>query len=211
MFEFKSSDILEELRKHYSKLKGIVNEPRSKWYSISYIYFIDYFKGLDEITKEDLIFGISMVYSWMPTIPGVKIKEFLEKEDIELFKSILENKNDFDEKKSIERIKKNVNNSLIGASKLIHFLNPEKYPMWDKNIRELLKMRESIDDYLKYRKYCNELINSPEYEKMKEVFRKIHENPDMNSYSDYRIIEQCLWLLAKVKKLSKKEKNTQTS
>lgn len=94
-------------------------------------------------------------------------------------------------------MKKIVNNSMVGASKLMHFLNPDKYPMWDSNICEYLNYREqSVEDYISYQQDCDELINSPEYPEIRHSFLRIYPEEAKGDYSDYRSIEQCLRLLA---------------
>jgi len=206
-----ASLILDRLKNKKKGLKKNIKENSYiNWYLDSYEHFIDYFKKLDKITEKDVIFGISMTYSWMPTNPKVKIKTELEQKDLELFNNIKRNKDKNSEIKSIERIKKLFNcESLISISKLIHFLNPNKYPIWDTKIIKYLNnefeqfeknklSNKSIDDYLFFKKFCDKLKNSEEYKKIEKVFFEIYKEhkEKVNSYSKCRIIEQCLWLLA---------------
>jgi len=36
--------------------------------------------------------------------------------------------------KELDALKACINNSLVGASKLLHFINPEQYAIWDSKI-----------------------------------------------------------------------------
>ena len=108
------------------KRKGI---SKDSWFDESIIIFQN--QRLE--SKDDLIKLIAFAYSWMPTIPS------FNKEDID-FECILENlkklkKNeDFD----IQALPKNLipltNYSIVGASKVLFFVNPITIPIIDSRL-----------------------------------------------------------------------------
>ena len=93
-------------------------------YLISYPHFINYFKNLERISLENMIIGISFTYSWMPTILKSMKLENTEKAIILLNKVKRGKILSVDE---LLILKETFNNSLVGSSKLLHFINPEKY------------------------------------------------------------------------------------
>src|SRR5690606_30838773 len=100
------------------------------FYKNTYPYFIDYFKNIDKIKMEHFIIGLSFTYSWMPTIPsnsnfsnGDEVTKILNKAKLgEVLLSEYE----------LGKLQIACNNSLIGVSKLLHFINPHKYGIWDR-------------------------------------------------------------------------------
>ena len=106
------------------------NENPEHSYHKSCFHFINYFAGRNEITEQDLVIGSNFTYGWMPTI--LKFKS----EDFELAVSAL------NRAKAAARIssadimvlKGLINNSLVGVSKLLHFINPQVYAIWDSRV-----------------------------------------------------------------------------
>lgn len=113
------SGCLENMNDHYNK---------------SYYHFVEYFKDKQEITEHDLVIGANFSYGWMPTILNFKSEDF--------DKSVLI----LNEAKKSERIlddqlitlKQLINNSLVGVSKLLHFVNPNVYAIWDSRVCKFL-------------------------------------------------------------------------
>lgn len=72
----------------------------------------------------------------------------------------------------LETVKKVINNSIIGTSKLLHFINPSLYPIWDSRICKLLLNKSSYsvvsktDNYVDYFECCNNLIANTEFDKL---------------------------------------------
>ncbi len=113
----------------------------------------------------DVIRLIAFAYSWMPTIPKIP-----EKVDSSKVVAILQRlKSDAtDLEKSLPELIALVNNSIVGTSKVLFFLNPTLYPILDSrtvkgwNLRlmkyglDKLSLDSSIDKlvetYLYYRK-----------------------------------------------------------
>jgi len=102
-------------------------------YIRSYPHMLEYFHDIPQLTAKDVVVGAHMVYGWMPTIVhlnknGAKLEDVIP---------ILQSAKDGDvalNTNELEVVKKCVNNSIVGASKLLHFINPEQYPIWDSKI-----------------------------------------------------------------------------
>ncbi|MFP7655376.1 hypothetical protein [Chryseobacterium proteolyticum] len=119
---------LEELKQIIPNIK--LEEDNS--YLISYPYFINYFKLKDRLSKQDLICGVFMIYGWMPTI--LKNIDCTDIDKIvDLFNKAKSSDNILTEIE-IENLKPFTNKSLVGLSKLLHFINPNVYPIWDSKI-----------------------------------------------------------------------------
>lgn len=127
---------------------------KRKWsYIISYPYFLDYFKKTDKIVNADLIIGGSFTYGWMPTTIVWKDQNF---DTVVALLNKAKSRLAFLTKEELSTIKSLVNGSIVGTSKLLHFINPVDYPIWDSKIHKLIKNTEKrsstndVDVYLEY-------------------------------------------------------------
>lgn len=130
LIEKSTQEIIEQL---VFIAKGF--ESNKENYLVSYPHFLNYFKNLESINLENLIIGISFTYSWMPTIlKSIK----LQNPDVII--SILNNvKNGKQiEEDELLLLKTVFNNSLVGTSKLLHFINPNQYAIWDSRVFKFL-------------------------------------------------------------------------
>lgn len=106
-------------------------DPKIKSYFQTYPHFIEYFKNQNHISLHDVVIGISFTYSWMPTI----LKSIDLKDEKTLVDVINRAKRGEDLSiKDLEYLKSVFNNSLVGTSKLLHFVNPEKFAIWDSKV-----------------------------------------------------------------------------
>ena len=94
-------------------------------------------------TEDTCILLAHIVYGWMPGIltlgsgkKQLSIENIIGK-DARIIASLL-NHDDFlspdTASKQIGKLKAFVNNSLVGASKFLHFIYPDYYAMWDSNV-----------------------------------------------------------------------------
>ena len=177
-------------------IKRLINvadnlKPEIKSFFISYPYYLQYFKDLPggEIKIENVIIGISFTYSWMPTIlKNINIKN---ESKILLILNKAKKGDDLNDD-DLEPLKTAFNNSLVGTSKLLHFINPEKFAIWDSRVfRNLYKEEphkyklEKPDSYLKYLEYLNELKEEFGF----TDFKRIMEEKVGYSISDLRALE----------------------
>lgn len=152
-----------------------------------YSEFIEFFKSKDVLVYNDIIVATHMVYGWMPTMLRINTKEI----DQVL---VLLNKVKKGHSASLEELgllRAMINNSMVGPSKLLHFISPEKYAIWDSRIFRYItgKVNQSqiskAINYFGYLEGINSLVNQP-------GFLRIHEyvQSEMNvEYSKLRTAE----------------------
>ena len=134
---------------------------------ISYVEFINYFKNINLIDKHNLIIGINFTYGWMPTIFEFKNYQFQDAINVLNKVKLSEGITD----KEIFFLTNMFNNSLVGTSKLLHFINPEKYAIWDSRVYRYLflnkepnyKTISNVNIYLSYLEFCKFISNSNEF------------------------------------------------
>ncbi len=141
-------------------------EPIQDSYSASYPEFLKYFNDINgQLTDHHLVIGSHFVYGWMPTIVKLKISELGEVLTA-LNKAKAGGKLKADE---LVLLKKCINNSIVGASKLLHFINPNIYAIWDSRIHRYStgkKSQYSVNNSQTYLNYLNtlwKLIDQPEF------------------------------------------------
>lgn len=153
---------IDDLKNRVNCFKTIGNLTYDK----SYIYFLKYFENKDKLTEEDLIISANFTYGWMPTILNFKNSNFNECVDI---LNISKTKNRL-EKIEIENLKRLINNSLVGTSKLLHFINPDKYAIWDSRVCRFLSENthkyfiEKTDIFFEYLDICDNLTSHDDYQ-----------------------------------------------
>ena len=174
--KFRGSVPFDKFNKDGMKFRASEN----KAYYTSYIDFIEYFKNTTEITKHNLIIGISFAYSWMPTIFDFRSDSFDEALPI-LNRAKLGN---IPSNSELETLKGLFNNSLVGTSKLLHFINPEKFAIWDSKVYFYLTKNVAHNNrigncksYLCYLEFCKELTQRKEYDEVHELICKQVDYP----------------------------------
>lgn len=182
--EMDKNDFLERLEIIAEKYEP---EKDEYFYKNTYWYFVDYFKNIDKIEINHFIIGLCFTYSWMPTIPNNS--NFSNNDEV---LKIL-NKAKLGESSlsgyELEKLQIACNNSLIGVSKLLHFINPHKYAIWDRKVTKFLNngsvfYKYNAENYLAYLLFLNEL-------KEEVLFEKIFENmkKKVGNVSEYRALE----------------------
>lgn len=97
---------------------------------LSYPEFLKYFSDIKTITRHNLTIGINFTYGWMPTIFDFRSDNFDEALDI-LNEAKIGNKPTTD---NLVLLKGLLNNSLVGTTKLLHFINPDNFAIWDSRV-----------------------------------------------------------------------------
>lgn len=139
----------ENIKKDSEKLILIDNDS----YIESYVEFIKYFENINVIEKHHLIIASHFVYGWMPTIIHLNTKE-LERV---LFLLNAAKSGKILTEQELEILKYCVNNSMVGTSKLLHFINPRIYAIWDRRIYRYLTGEKSSYGIGNPRKYLEYL------------------------------------------------------
>lgn len=162
-------------------------------YLKTYPTFIQYFKKLQEIDEDNMIIGISLVYSWMPTI--------LKKLDLTNTKQLTDILNEVKSGKLINAeelklLKHSFNNSMVGTSKLLHFINPERYTIWDSKVYQSLHGKtpynDSVNKTERYFKYLEWIENIKKEDSFKSFYETM-KNLLGNDITANRAIEYALF------------------
>lgn len=163
-----------------------------------YQYYINFFKEKEVLTESDVVIGVGFTYSWMPTI----LKK-LNLSKLDKVTSILNNV-----KQRVEisdddflLLKEFSNNSLVGASKLLHFINPEEYAIWDSRVFKFLNNNEAAHKYKLekvhvYREYLSYLNNLKTSGTLDDIVATLKTKIGY-SISDYRALELMFFLGSK--------------
>ena len=155
---------IQEIIKKNNDVKTLIKkiEPGTlgSSYIKSYESILDFFNDI-QLNENSLIQGAHMVYGWMPTILNIN-KHDLDTQNVIL--SLKKIHKEIDEA-NLNVIRKFMNNSTVGASKLLHFMYPEKYPIWDSKICEIITGKshyqkiQNIPFYINYCQAIQNLIN----------------------------------------------------
>ena len=153
---------------------------------------INFFKNIQVFTKENLIQGFYMVYSFMPTIGDISNTNYQE-----CTKIINNVKNHiFPSNSDLNNLSSLTNNSLVGASKLLHFINPDMIPIFDSRVcRYLVKgnpgnLVTKTDFFIQYVDFCESVISHKEF----DIIRKKVSHIFQYKISDLRICEFIMYL-----------------
>jgi hypothetical protein len=158
-------------------------------YLLTYSHFVNYFKNLETINLENLIIGISFTYSWMPTI----LKSIKLENQEEILINLNKVKNGYKMNESqLSTLKSAFNNSLVGTSKLLHFINPKQYAIWDSRVFRFINNEEphkykleKPETYLKYLDFIEDIKN----EKTFTNFYELMKHKVGFEITEYRAIE----------------------
>lgn len=164
---FKENIDINRLSKDEKNL--IIPNDRSDF--ISYVEFLKYFSDLNKITKHNVVIGINFTYGWMPTIFHFRSS------DMDLVIDILNKAKQgiVPDETQLDILKRFFNNSLVGTSKLLHFINPEIFAIWDSRVFRYLTNKEAYENrindyksYLDYLEFCKYITSQSEYNKIHE-------------------------------------------
>ena len=144
-------------------------------YIETYSEFIKYFEDIDKIQRHHLIIASHFVYGWMPTIIQLNTIE-LEKV---LFLLNSAKAGHLLTESELQIIKFCVNNSMVGTSKLLHFINPKIYAIWDSRIYRYLTGKNTsygIDRPKAYLEYLDGIAKIAEHKNYQELHFNIERN-----------------------------------
>jgi len=152
-------DKLDSLAGGYSDKSGL---------HISYQSFLRFFRERNNtLSLDDFIIATQFTYGWMPTINdmyGDPQKAFTA------FNHLIETGFDIqadrrETRRLFQQLIPATNNSLVGASKLLHFACPDRYAIWDSQVFRYFYPRSNmgsnkltqLDRYLQYHSLLVEL------------------------------------------------------
>ncbi|EJM79600.1 MULTISPECIES: hypothetical protein [unclassified Pseudomonas] len=136
---------------------------RKKSYIRSYPHILGQLQTGAALTERDFVCGAHIVYGWMPTILDLyPTAELTLQQGADLLnkartKGVLS-------ESEMANLAALVNNSVVGASKLLHFVNPDAFAIWDSKIYRFIHGQaahqyrvNNAGAYLKYLDLLNEL------------------------------------------------------
>lgn len=168
-------------------------------YGKSYPEFIKYFERINagDIKEHDLIIASHFVYGWMPTILRLDLNE---KAQVLKYLNAVKSGRLLNEEE-LKILKLSINNSMVGLSKLLHFINPENYAIWDSKVYRYASNYNSnfgignINLYLEYLERIKVIARNENYSKIHEL---VSENFDYEIYPT-RAIEIVMFQASKRK------------
>jgi hypothetical protein len=139
-------------------------------YVLSYPHLLNYFAGKEVIEPGDVVRGAHMVYGWMPTI--LELYPEPGENDLPTAAGILTKAKDGATLAATEldALASLVNNSLVGASKLLHFVAPSKYAIWDSKVYSFVHEKRphnyrvnNVAAYIEYLELLRHLATEVEF------------------------------------------------
>lgn len=141
----------------------------------SYQHFVGYFADREELVERDLVIGCYFSYGWMPTM--LELRGDL-RATIELTNRVksqgcrLTNE-------EIKEVASNVNGSIVGTSKLLHFIRPDVHAIWDTRVYRYLHQKnpyhyrvQKLEAYGGYLEYLAELHQDKRFDALKKRLEK---------------------------------------
>ena len=192
---------INKLKEDLGKINWQEVKKQQQSYFSAYTEFLNYFQKLPIIDHHSFIIGSHFVYGWMPTILNI------ESSHIDMAIGIL-NKAKQNEKLNsdeLENLKRCINNSLVGTSKFLHFMNPKLYSIWDRRVcryfinSEPYEKVSSVNLYLSYLSLCTTLQSQENY----NFIHKVVEENVGYSIMPNRAIELIMFLNGAKKKSHK--------
>lgn len=178
----------QEIFKQIMEIANNFNSEKEN-YLQAYSYFLNFFRKIDRIQLDDIVIGISFTYSWMPTI--LKKIDLTNSENLILILNKVKN-GEVISIKEINLLKQAFNNSLVGTSKLLHFINPNKYAIWDSRVFKFLSGEKSYISKFKqaeiYIEYL-QLLDNLKLEEDFNIFFTLIQHKVGYEISEYRALE----------------------
>ena len=131
-----------------------------------YPSFLKFFNDRKVITRDDFVIAANFTYGWMPTILELNGTD----QDWDTAATLLTTAKTtritgIEDLRLLMRV---VNNSLVGVSKILHFVNPTRHAIWDSRVYRYLTNEEphayrvsNADYFLRYLAICDEIATWP--------------------------------------------------
>ena len=173
-----------------------------------YPFLISYFRDLEKIDEKHVICGAHMVYGWMPTVLKRMHWNPDTQEELRIAAKILNEarQGKLLTQSEVHLLSELINNSVVGASKLLHFVSPNLYPIWDSRVYRFIYKKEpyhnavnNIENYIEYAEYTRDLALDPKT-------RAVHEAVEHRlgyTVTKVRAIELIMFLNGAAKKRKK--------
>jgi hypothetical protein len=166
---------------------------------INYFYLLDFVKRNIAVKDGTTLIGIShTVYGWMPRMLLNTNNNIISNinEVNTIWKNISSGSLDHEFLSKISQI---TNNSIRGGSKLLHFINPKHYAIFDSHVFKAITNKDgydydySINNFIMYINRLKELEKNDI--RMEELRMKINKDNNIirKDITNLRYIEMCLY------------------
>jgi hypothetical protein len=140
----------EELLARLHRLAVRFTDSGQDPYRRSYETLLRFFECRSAITADDVILGAHLVYAWMPCVLAIEPAR-----SVGDAAALLERARAGDDlgPAEIGALAATLGNSVVAASKLLHFVAPSRWPIWDRNVRKGFGIsihRSDVASYLHY-------------------------------------------------------------
>ncbi len=167
-------------------------------YVQSYPEFIRYFQNVPIIEKHHLVIAGHFTYGWMPTILKLDLSQSEHTlkllNDVKIGQVLT--------LKDLEYLKGKINNSLVGVSKLLHFISPQNYAIWDSRIYKAIFNFEPYDYRVGNVKFYTEYLELLSKLARHKEYSQIHQNIEEKvgyKITSLRVIEMVIFENSKLK------------
>jgi len=170
-------------------------------YIISYPHLLDFFATKATISAGDVVCGAHMVYGWMPTILDLYTKA--HGLDLVGAAQLLNKARDAGTltDADLQRLAGLINNSLVGASKLLHFVAPSQFAIWDSKVYTFVfgqrPYQNRVSDVTSYRTYHQRLAKLQSDHRFDSFYKSIKSKMGY-TVSPLRALEVVMYLNAPV-------------
>jgi len=147
--------------------KSLKIKKTDQLYINSYPHILQFFEEKIQFNESDIIQGLHMVYAWMPTT--LKSIDWVHLPFVVSSLNALKHGTYLHEGQ-LEVLKRNTNNSLVGSSKLLHFISPDQYAIWDSKVIKYITGNKSsygvnkVDNYVNYLDKLYQLIQDDRFQ-----------------------------------------------
>lgn len=172
-------------------------------YAGVYPHLIAAFRAMpDPLSATDAITGVHIAYGWMPTIarpaPMLSVLQSDSSGLLRILNAARGASAPGLEPDDALLLQAFANNSAVGASKLLHFLNPAVYPIWDSRVadRFLWKgvSRDTYEQVPRLLEYVNAVWQWADNAQVRATCAELRRlNPLLNGATDVRLIELVLF------------------
>lgn len=149
-------------------------------YLLSYREFVAYFANLDQITRHNLIIAANFVYGWMPRILRFRSEDFASAVAI---LNAVKRGSPIGERE-LGLLQGLIDNSMVATSKLLHFVRPDLYAIWDSRVYTYINRNYSQSEIQKPGNYLAFLDNCREITRDGR-FKAVHAS--MNQKIGYEV------------------------
>jgi hypothetical protein len=172
-------------------------------FMFSYDHFLRFFQQRTSLTLSYFVIGAHFTYGWMPTILDFRPLEL--QTCLNILNKVHSHQTILDSE--ILTLASVVNGSLVGVSKLLHFVDPNRYAIWDSNVCEYLNSltgsKWKVGEFESYLNYQKLLRSLQSHSVMTELRNTVGHRFD-GEVSDLRILEIVMFLTGRKLQIEKK-------